>query len=82
VSASVVDPAGLALRTTASHDTLLRPTGTRLPANSYPQAMRADNPAGYWRLGDHSYETLSDSSGHNLTGRVLESAGYTGPHPG
>ena len=68
VSATVTDPAGLALRTTQAQDSLLRPTGKRLPANSYPQAVRADNPAGYWRLGDHSYETMADASGHGLTG--------------
>ena len=73
MSATVADPAGLALRTTQAHDGLLRPTGTRLPANSYPQAVRADNPAAYWRLSDHSYQTLTDASGHNLAGS------YSGP---
>ena len=52
---TTVDPAGLALSTVHTYETpgtggYLRRLTRRLPAASYAQTVRADNPYAYWRL--------------------------------
>ena len=54
------------------------------PTQSYAATVQADSPSFFWRLGDSSGTTASDSSGNNFTG-VYESGtsqGQTGPIQG
>ena len=50
------------------------------PATSYVSVIGSDAPAGYWRLGEASGTTLTDSSGHANNGTYL--GGVTLGQPG
>lgn len=43
---------------------------------SYPAAILAEGPAGYWRLNDSQGATLADSSGHGASGTVWNWNGF------
>lgn len=56
------------------------PAPTPAPTSAYRAAVLADNPAGYWRLGDEPGAQASDSSGHGHHG--TRSGGVTSGVPG
>ncbi|MEA3078247.1 MAG: hypothetical protein QOF60_3155, partial [Actinomycetota bacterium] len=54
---------------------LSRPAAASPPSSDYRDAVLADSPAGYWRLGEASGTTAVDASGHARNGTI--SAGVT-----
>lgn len=65
VVGTVLISVALVLPATASAPTPAPTTGV-----SYPTAVLADSPAGYWRLGETSGTTVADSSGHSNSGTL------------
>ncbi|NQU21797.1 MAG: PEP-CTERM sorting domain-containing protein [Candidatus Nealsonbacteria bacterium] len=55
-------------------------SATSLSTASYSEAVLADEPIGYWRLGEASGSTAADASGHGLNGTYY--GGVTRDQPG
>gem|GEM_PF-1400120 len=73
---STTDPSGMALTSATAYDDIYhRPTTTRAASLGYAQAVGADSPKGYWRLGEGSGTTAADSSAYAHPGTYLGGVG-------
>lgn len=77
-TASVVDPAGLALSTETTYEAVgsgfQRRLSRRLPGATVAAEIRSDSPVGYWRLGETSGAAAANSAGGGAASDVYVGA--------